>query len=294
MSVHKEIWTGEVIRKFRKDTSFLERVPDRSDLVENRVIHLTELGADPKVLVNNTTYPVTTVDSPDQDIAISLDKFDTENTSVSDDTLYAISIRKMDETTTQHTESLREATGDKAVHAFAPAGNSARTPVITTSGPEVTENGVTRNCMIPADIAHLKRRWDDAKVPKRGRELVLHPAHVQDLISVNESFRDQYINIREGQLLRLFGYTINEYTDLPFYSGAGTKKAFGSVFNPATDKIASVGFVSSEMFKASDRNVKMYWQRADNNPQMRQHVVGFRLWFIALPKTMRAIGAITG
>ena len=68
MSVHKEIWTGEVIRKFSKDTSFLERVPDRSDLVENRVIHLTELGADPKVLVNNTTYPVTTVDSPDQDI----------------------------------------------------------------------------------------------------------------------------------------------------------------------------------------------------------------------------------
>jgi len=290
--VHKEIWTGEVIRKFRKDTSFMERIPDRSDLVDNRVIHLTQLGADPKVLINNTTYPISTVSSPDQDIAISLDKFDTENTSVSDDTLYAISIRKMDETTTSHTEALREVTGDKAVHAFAPSTNSRDTPVIEASGPDVTENGVTRKRLLPADIAALKRRWDDAKVPKKGRELVLNPAHIQDLLSVNESFRDQYLNIREGQVLRMYGYIINEYTDLPFYSATGIKKAFGSVFNPGADKIASVGFVNSEMFKASDRNVTMYWQRADNNPRLRQHEVGFRLYFIALPKTSRAIGAI--
>lgn len=292
--VHKEIWTGEVIRKFRKDTSFMERIPDRSDLVENRVIHLTQLGADPRVLINNTTYPISTVASPDQDIAISLDKFDTENTSVSDDTLYAIAINKMDETTTSHTEALREVTGDKAIHAFAPGGNGKETPVIEASGPAVTEDGVTRKRMIPGDIAQLKRRWDDAKVPKRGRELVLNPAHIQDLLSVNESFRDQYLNIREGQILRLYGFMINEYTDLPFYSGTGVKKAFGSVFNPSADKLASVGFVNTEMFKASDRNVTMYWQRADNNPRMRQHEVGFRLYFIALPKTTRAIGAIVG
>ena len=292
--VHKEIWTGEVIRKFRKDTSFMNRIPDRSDLVENKVIHLTELGADPKVLINNSTYPIATVSDVDSDVAISLDKFDTENTSVSDDTLYAISTDKMGETTTKHTESIREATGDKAVHAFAPASNTALTPVITTSGEEVSENGVTRNRMVVGDVAHLKRRWDDANVPKQGRELILSPAHIQDLITTHESFRDQYMNIRTGQPLRLYGFMIDEYTALPYYAPSGIKKAFGSLYNPGTDRIASVGFVNSEMFKAHDRNVKMYWQRSENNPRLRQHEVGFRMYFVALPKANRAIGAIAG
>lgn len=292
--VHKEIWTGEVIRKFRRDGSFLTRVPDRSDLVDNRVIHLTELGADPQVLINNSTYPITTVDSPDEDIAISLDKFDTENTSVSDDTLYAIAIDKIGETTTKHTGALQEATADKAAHAFAPATNTFDTPVIECTGEEITENGVTRKRMIPGDIAGLKRRWDDRSVPKKGRELILNPAHVQDLLAVNESFRDQYMNIQDGQILNMFGFKMNEYSALPFYSATKAKKAFGSLFNPATDKLATVGFVNTEMFKASDKHVKMYWKRSENDPKGRRHEVGFRLFFVALPKTMRAIGAIVG
>ena len=292
--IHKEVWTGEVARKFRGDGSFLMRVPDRSDLVDNRVIHLTELGADPQVLINNSTYPITTVDSPDEDIAISLDKFDTENTSVSDDTLYAIAIDKIGETTTKHTGALQEATADKAAHAFAPASNTFDTPIIETTGETITENGVTRKRMVPGDIAGLKRRWDDRNVPKNGRELILNPAHIQDLLSVHESFRDQYMNTKEGQLLNMFGFKMNEYSALPFYSGSDVKKAFGSIYNPSADKIATVGFVSSEMFKANDKNVKMYWKRSENDPNGRRHEVGFRLYFVALPKTMRAIGAIAG
>ncbi len=34
-TVHKEIWTGEVLRKFRKDNSFLDVIPDRSNLSGN-------------------------------------------------------------------------------------------------------------------------------------------------------------------------------------------------------------------------------------------------------------------
>ena len=51
------------------------------------------MGVDPDVLINNTTYPIPLQALEDKDIAISLDKFQTKVTPVTDDELYAISVQ---------------------------------------------------------------------------------------------------------------------------------------------------------------------------------------------------------
>ena len=64
--VYREIWTGELVESFQPqiEASFLNEIPDESRWVqssgsgENQVIHLVDIGADPTVLINNTTYPI--------------------------------------------------------------------------------------------------------------------------------------------------------------------------------------------------------------------------------------------
>lgn len=95
--VLKEIWTGELVKALREFLAgtWLDGIPDSSSIVDNDVIHLVEVGVDPDVLVNNTTYPIPLQALDDKDIAIQLDKFQTKVTPITDDELYAISYDKI-------------------------------------------------------------------------------------------------------------------------------------------------------------------------------------------------------
>lgn len=75
--VYTEIWTGELVKALRSglEGSWLDGVPDQSSIAENDVIHLVDVGVDPDVLVNNTTYPIPLQALEDKDIAVKLDKF---------------------------------------------------------------------------------------------------------------------------------------------------------------------------------------------------------------------------
>lgn len=59
--VYKEVWTGEMVKYLRRglEATWLDGIPDASSVVENDVIHLVDVGVDPDVLVNNTTYLLT-------------------------------------------------------------------------------------------------------------------------------------------------------------------------------------------------------------------------------------------
>ena len=92
-----EIWTGELIKALRAgiNATWLDGIPDYSRYAENDVIHLIDVGGDPDVLINNTTYPIPIQDINDSDVAISLDKYQTKGTRVTDDEMYASSYDKM-------------------------------------------------------------------------------------------------------------------------------------------------------------------------------------------------------
>ena len=70
-----EIWTGEMIKRLRAglEASWLEGVPDNSVAVNADCIHLVDVGVDPDVLINNTTYPIDLQSLDDADKTISLD-----------------------------------------------------------------------------------------------------------------------------------------------------------------------------------------------------------------------------
>ncbi len=284
--VLKEIWTGEMVKSLRRglDGSWLDGVPDDSSIVENDVIHLVDVGVDPDVLVNNTTYPIPLQALDDADIAISLDKFQTKATPIKDDELYAISYDKIARVKESHANSINDSKFKKAAHALCATENTATTPVLTTTGTAGSDN---RKAMTINDVIAMKKAMDKLGVPSDQRRLVLCSDHVNDLLATDQKFREQYnIDRENGVIGRLYGFDIYEFANNPVYTTAGVKKAVGATAE-AGEYQASFAFYVPRVFKATG-STKMYYSEAVNNPTTQQNLINFRHYFVAMPKKQDA------
>ncbi|MGM9818859.1 MAG: hypothetical protein ACI30B_07765 [Paludibacteraceae bacterium] len=292
--IFTEIWTGEMIKAFRtaaEKLGWYDRIKSYDQYVNNDVIHFTDLGGDPNVLVNNTTYPLNIESLKDADRPISLDRFDTTATPVTDDELHACSYDKMASVQERHREALREKICEKAIHAIAPDAHNTGTPVLLTSG-EATADG-TRKKMTFADLLEAKRACDKMGMPKNDRILVLCSDHVNDLLETETKFKEHYnINQTEGKIARLYGFDIYEYDGTPYYTVAGKKKlAWGAVASDG-DRQASVFYYNGRMMKANG-SVQFYHSEASKDTLYHRNLVNFRKWGICLPlKAENSIGAI--
>ena len=294
--VYREIWTGELVESFQPEinASFLSEIPDESRHVqsssngENQVIHLVDIGADPEVLINNTTYPIGYETLTDGDIAFQLDKFTTVATKVSDDELYAISYDKIAVVNKKHKNAILAKKFAKATHALAPQSNTINTPVRGTSGATVAG----KKLATVNDIIDLGGDMSAAGIPDDGnRILILNTVHNTGIVKEVKDFYKDYLNIATGQLRPLFhGFKVYLYHAMPFYLAAdNTKVSFGAVFNPAIHNVASVAFYAPDMFRA-EGSTKMYY----DEPTTQNHAsaVNYRHYYLVSPKKARAIAAL--
>lgn len=291
--LYAEIWTGEMVKAFRSSAEsigWINKIRAYDQYAENNVIHFVHIGGDPDVLINNTTYPIGVQNLEDADKAISLDKFQTLATRITDDELHAVTYDKIASVIERHREVMNEKKYSKAIAALAPGSNGAKTPVILTTG-EPSEDGA-RRIITRRDIVELKAKFDAQKVPVAGRILVLCGDHVRDLLLSDQKFADQYYKYESGKISNLYGFEVYEYTDNPYYRTTTLNKvAWGTAPVSATDRQASVAFYAPRMMRCTGET-KAYMSAAKDNPTTQENLVNFRHYFICLPLKNEAIGAI--
>nr|DAN40365.1 MAG TPA: major capsid protein [Bacteriophage sp.] len=281
--VFTEVWTGELVKSLRGglEGSWLDGVPDQSTIVNNDVIHLVDVGVDPDVLINNTTYPIPSQALDDKDIAVKLDKFQTKVTPITDDELYAASYDKMARVKESHSNAINDSKFTKAAHALCAQENTAKTPVLKTTGERDAETGRLRLTM--ADLVALKAAMDKLHVPAENRRLVLCSDHVNDLLLVSQTFREQYnIDRATGKVGKLYGFDVYEYANTPLYTQAGKKKGLG-VAAGAGEFNCSFAFYTPRVFKATG-STKMYYSEAATDPEYQRNKINFRHYFLCMPK----------
>lgn len=281
--VYAEVWTGELVKTLREFLagSWLDGVPDQSSIVNNDVIHLVDVGVDPDVIINNTTYPIPLQALDDKDIAIGLDKFQTKVTPITDDELYAITYDKMSRVKESHANAINDAKFKKAAHALCATSHTKTTPVLSTSGERDETTG--RLKMTVNDLVEMKRAMDNLKVPTENRRLVLCPDHVNDLLLTDQKFREQYnIDRNTGKVGNLYGFEIYEYGCNPVYDQSGKKKDVDATVG-AGEFQCSFAFYTPRVFKATG-STKMYYSEAATDPEYQRNKINFRHYFICMPK----------
>lgn len=282
----KKIWIDQIKSKMYPDTSFLNYTVDYTPLVANDQINLAEAGLDPEVLINNTTYPINTVERTDTPISLDLDLFETENTLVRLPEAAEYSYNKLESVIMGHRNSLRAKTGQKAIHAYAPASNTTKTPVLVTTG---ANDGTGRLRLKVADILRHKTSYDNLDYLTDKRFLVLCPLHVEDLMLEDFAAFKDIIDLVDGKPKRFAGFNMMQFTKNPIYNiSTGAKVAFGAAAD-SNSVVSSVSFYGDEVMRA-DGNVEMYSTVKD--PKLRATIVGFDKRFLGMPIRQQGIGAI--
>ncbi len=286
--VLRQMWETAMVERFRAYGEFLAGVPRKDQYVGNNVINITEIGADPTVLINNTTYPISVAQRTDDNIAVALNKYDTTNTKITDDELYALPYDKVGSVVRQHRDTLEEQIMAHALHSLCVSGDTGSTPVLETTG---ADDGTGRRRLVPADIIRLQLALDNLRVPQLGRRLVLAPVHCADLLLADLSFALPYHNAKEGLILpNYYGFETFKYVNAPVFNAAGAKKAFGAA-GASGDRQATVAFIPGRSFVAQG-DLKFYYRDAATNPEYRESVAGYRLYSITLPTKNTGFGAL--
>ncbi|MEI3553783.1 MAG: hypothetical protein V8Q54_03395 [Alistipes senegalensis] len=289
--IYPEAWTGELIKAFRtaaESIGWYNAIRAYDSYVKADAIHFVDVGADPEILVNNTTYPLTVQELPDGDKSVQLDKFQSRPTPITDDELHAIGYDKMALVIEKHKDMFFEKKYSRAIHSLAPAENTAKTPVITTTG-EATSDG--RKKLTRADIVSLKSKFDKLRIPKEGRILVLCADHVADLLETDQRFERQMYDYTTGKIAKMYGFDVYEYDECPYYDTTTLKKkAYGAVIGD-NDRQCSVAFTTKRAMRA-DGSTKSYLRPADLDPENQQNIFSMRTYTICLPLRNEGFGAI--
>ena len=275
----------EMIKKFRHENSWLAELTSKNNWVNQDIIKIPKQGTAPNVLINNTIYPIVSNGRDDSHVVLSLNKYDTENTFVTEDELYALPYEKVSDVQVQHREELEDVTAQHALHSMSPNSNTATTPVLVCTGAPVGG----RPTLTSKDMIAFKEKLDKLKVPKKGRILIMCTEHVSDLLNEDRVFYQQYHNAKDGVLTEnYYGFKIYESTYNPTYTSLNVKVAFGAVDGP---KVSSICIHKKTCFKATG-SVKRFARLAENDPENRRTTVGFRLWFIGVAIRDEGIGAL--
>jgi hypothetical protein len=267
---------------------------------ESNVIHIPTTDFEVDVLINNNAYPIALQQYDDDEVLISLDKYQTKVVPISDDQANGASYRRIDAATALMTRGILIAKYGKAAWALAPAANSANTPVIQSSGRsgEFAADGVTeviwrdgaRLRLTYQDLVDHKAQYDKLQVPAVGRRLVLCSDHWNDLLLDRRRFGDMLANYKTGDVAPMIaGFEIYQYINNPLFDN-GAKLAYGSVAGVGEYQ-ASVSFYISNIAMKTGLT-RQYFAPAGIDPQNQTNKLAYRHYFICVPKRLKYIGAI--
>mgnify|MGYP000120834359 CR=1 FL=1 len=279
----------ELIKKFRHKSKWLERIPSKNQFVGNDVIRIPVEGVDPEWMLNNTTYPITSTAREDDFLVLSLHKYSTKNTHISDDEAETIAYDKPGSMQMQHRKTLEAASLKHSLHSFAPAQNTATQPVLETTG---GDDGSGRKRATHKDVMDLEVKLSLLDVPLEDRILVLSAQHWNDLILEDKTFSTATANYGTNQLPSIFAsFEVYKSTYSPIYdSVTKEKKAFASI--PAVgDRRGSIAIYLGRSGKATG-TAKRYLTKAENDTANRKTTVGFRLYHLAFPLSDIGFGAM--
>lgn len=291
-----EIWSKRVRENVtnQNQAPWLDGIPEidaelqlnnAGDMSESNTIHVPISTFAVDVLINNTTYPIPLQPYTDTESLLTLDKYQTKVTTLSDDQIIGASYDKIDVATRSHTVSITSTKYRKALHAQAPASHTANTPVLTPTGALV--NG--RHKLTFQDLTDLQKAFDDMECPEEGRRLVLCSDHWNDLQNIGGTDAKEIMTYKTGSLVpMLAGFEIYKAVAPPRYTSGGVKVAFNAAA-PAGSVRASVAFWTGNVGKKTGMT-RQYFAKAD--PENQTNRISYRHYFIAMPLQNKYIGAI--
>ena len=252
MAIQKEIWTDYIIKNLFKDNQFLQYCFNADQhVLAGKVVHIPVVGSKPTVVKNRTNLPATVVKRTDTDITYTLDEFTTTPTLIPNADTIELSYDKMDSVLGEHVEVLKEDVAEEILYKWATStgGSTYTANVIRTTGTDAVAAHTAsatgnRKKFVKADLKAAQTLMNKNNIPKNDRYALLDSelyAQLMDDADLIKRDSGGELNLKEGVVMKLYGFHIMERSSVLVYDNATTPvvKAVGAA-GAATDNAAAL------------------------------------------------------
>lgn len=250
MALTKEVWEAGIKENPIHDTSFVMASTDKSEFVNNNTLHLAEAGIDPVVhedfFAGNAEgkLPITNIDDIPHEVILKT--YSTEPTRHRDLEEVELQYDKRNSIIARHRKSIAQRIGKTAAYQWTTAQNDEFNKLMNLDAADSIIDAVT----------DIRASYMDLDV-NEGLNLCLNASHWARIKKEDKKLYKELVAMKNKEYC---DFKIHTYSQVPLFTSAGVKKAFGAV-REATDKRASFAWVTDEVFRCFG-DVKMYDEKA--------------------------------
>lgn len=274
MALIKEIWVQDIQEALNRNADFLPYSVDHSAYIAFGTVHIPQSGANPTVVKNPATFPLSISERTDTDRTYALNQFALEPTLITNLDELQVSYDKRQSVLGQQITTLTQRIGDEVAISWTATGASN---IISTTG---TATGTalapgatgTRKDVTLLDIANLAKKLDMDNVPRGGRKLLMSTDMFWQLFQISDVLRASYNGfqnqpnvIQSGVVGQIFGFDVMIRPVVSvFANGATSPKAFGAA-TATTDNLACIAFHTSTVCRALGSMTPLYDAGSNGN-----------------------------
>jgi hypothetical protein len=272
MALIKEIWVADIQEALNRNADFLPYSIDHSAYIAFGTVHIPQSGANPTVLKNPATFPLSISERTDTDRTYLLNQFALEPTLITNLDELQISYDKRQSVLGQQITTLTQRIGDEVAITWTATGAAnLRDTTGSASGSALAPGATgTRKAVTLEDIAYLAQKLDLDNVDRGGRKLLMSTGMFWQLMAISDVLRASYNGfqtnvLQTGAVAQLFGFDIMIRPVVSvFADGATSPKAYGAA-TATTDNLACIAFHTSTVARALGSMTPLYDAGSNGN-----------------------------
>lgn len=232
MAIQKEIWVNYLIENLFKKNEFINfAVNDDAFVLAGAVVHKPQAGTAVGAVKNRDVLPAQIKKRADVDVTYVLDEFTTDPILIPNAETVELSYDKIASVLGEHVNVLAQLTAEEILYNWvvANSGGFAAATVIRTTGsavaahlPSATGN---RKKFIKEDLKAARFQLNKQNISNDGRYALISSDMMDQLLDdADLKARDNSmeLDMRNGRVMRLYGFELIERSTTLIYDNAGT------------------------------------------------------------------------
>ena len=271
MALQQEIWVKDIQEALNQNADFLTDSVDHSSYVAFKTVHIPQSGANPTVITNPTSFPLTIGLRVDTDRTYSLNQYSLQPTLITNLDELQVSYSLRQSVIGQQMSTLTQHIGNMVATSWAPTGTANIVLTTGTAGVSLPPSGTgTRKAVTLADIASLASKLDKDNVPRSGRVLLMNTDMFWELFQISDVVRASYNGfsnnvLANGTIAQIFGFNIKMRPTVAVYAKVATTATAVGVAGLADDRLACIAFHPSTVSRALGSMTAMYDSGSNGN-----------------------------
>lgn len=237
--VNMDVWAAEIKEQLFPNNSIVHEATNDDVYATKDKVIIPVAGANPDVLLNNTSYPLAVDQRTDSTVEYDVEKLETKPTVIAGLEGLSLSYDKRKSVMHAHVESLNTKSATYCINKWSPKTSAGGVVVRTTGGarPAIVKGATGNRKLIELDnIITMAELLDEADIDEDGRIAFFPSKMKNDLMRIADIRKRDTFGIEtlpSGVVSKIMGFKVMYRSMAGVYNAAGTASLDMLAANPS-------------------------------------------------------------